>query len=201
MVDRLLPKGSPLPTLEPIHAPEGAEGMFVPVGTVYRYVRVSSGSALTLRSAPSTTAAAVGALSCDARVQLLAFNDEWAMVASESGARGFVAVRYLGTVASGGLGDQPVAEDTLRTPEPSEAPATPDEEDEVRIVDLDVVFCNISARTTTSVTMYKKNSTSSSRICTIPAGTKLTVTAYDARWAYVKYGGKWGFVQHSYLQK
>ena len=201
VVDRLLPKGSPLPTLEPIHAPEGAEGMFVPVGTVYRYVRVSSGSALTLRSAPSTTAAAVGALSCDARVQLLAFNDEWAMVASESGARGFVAVRYLGTVASGGLGDQPVAEDTLRTPEPSEAPATPDEEDEVRIVDLDVVFCNISARTTTSVTMYKKNSTSSSRICTIPAGTKLTVTAYDARWAYVKYGGKWGFVQHSYLQK
>ena len=178
--------------------------MLVPVGTVYRYVRVSSGSTLTLRSAPSTTALALGALRCDARVQLLAFNDEWAMVESEDGTRGFVAMRYLNAASSGGPGDQPVAEDTLRTPAPSKAPAAPDEEDEedeVRIVDLDVVFCNISARTTASVTMYRKNSTSSSRICTIPAGTKLTVTAYDARWAYVKYGGKWGFVQHSYLQK
>ena len=106
-----------------------------------------------------------------------------------------MALRYLSEKSSG---DQPSAEDSLRTSAPTEAP---DEEDEVKIVDLDVVLCNISARTTTSVAMYKKNSTSSGRICTIPSGTKLTVAAYDARWAYVKYAGKWGFVQHSYLQK
>ena len=76
-----------------------------------------------------------------------------------------------------------------------------DEWIEVQIIDLDVVFCNINASTTRSLAMYSKNSTSSKRICTIPADTKLSVTAYDRTWAYVKYGGKRGFVQHKYLRK
>ena len=75
-VDRPLPTGFPLPTLEPARAPEGAEGMFVPVGTLYNYVRVSSGSALTLRSKPSTSAATVGTLARGARVRVLAFDED-----------------------------------------------------------------------------------------------------------------------------
>ena len=94
--------------------------------------------------------------------------------------------------------DQPAAEDELRTPAPTEAP---EEDEDVRIVDLDVVLCDISARTTASAVLYKKNSTSSSRVCTIPADAKLTVTAYDKSWAYVKYGSKRGFVQLRYLKK
>lgn len=195
-VDRPLPTGSPLPTLEPARAPEGAEGMFVPVGTLYNYVRVSSGSALTLRSKPSTAAAAVGTLARGARVRVLAFDEAWALVEATGGARGFAALRYLSTAAA--PEDQPTAEDELRTPAPTEAP---EEEEDVRIVDLDVVFCNISARTTASAVLYKKNSTSGSRVCTIPAGVKLTVTAYDKSWAYVKYGSRCGFVQLKYLKK
>ena len=195
-VDRPLPTGSPLPTLEPARAPEGAEGMFVPVGTLYNYVRVSSGSALTLRSKPSTSAAAVGTLARGARVRVLAFDEDWALVEATGGARGFAALRYLSAAAV--PEDQPAAEDELRTPAPTEAP---EEEDSVKIVDLDVVFCDISARTTASAVLYKKNSTSSSRVCTIPADAKLTVTAYDKSWAYVKYGGRRGFVQLRYLKK
>ena len=195
-VDRPLPTGSPLPTLEPARAPEGAEGMFVPVGTLYNYVRVSSGSALTLRSKPSTSAAAVGTLARGARVRVLAFDEDWALVEATGGARGFAALRYLSAAAV--PEDQPAAEDELRTPAPTEAP---EEEDSVKIVDLDVVFCDISARTTASAVLYKKNSTSGSRVCTIPAGAKLTVTAYDKSWAYVKYGSRRGFVQLRYLKK
>ena len=194
--DRPLPTGSPLPTLEPARAPEGAEGMFVPVGTLYNYVRVSSGSALTLRSKPSTAAAAVGTLARGARVRVLAFDEDWALVEATGGARGFVALRYLSAAAV--PEDQPAAEDELRTPAPTEAP---EEDEDVRIVDLDVVLCDISARTTASAVLYKKNSTSSSRVCTIPADAKLTVTAYDKSWAYVKYGSKRGFVQLRYLKK
>lgn len=196
VVDRPLPTGSPLPTLKPIHAPEGAEGMFVPIGKLFNYVRVTIGSALTLRAGPSTTAAKLGTLERGARVQVLAFSDDWALVESENGARGFAATQYLsvGVVPA----DQPAASDAPRTPAPTEAPEA---EDEVQIVDLDVVFCSISARTTAQVTMYRKNSTSSSRVCTIPANAKLTVTAYDKSWAYVQYGSKGGFVQLKYLKK
>ncbi|MDO5322582.1 MAG: SpoIID/LytB domain-containing protein [Clostridia bacterium] len=195
-VDRPLPTGSPLPTLEPARAPEGAEGMFVPIGTLYNYVRVSSGSALTLRSKPSTSAAAVGTLARGARVRVLAFDEAWALVEATGGVRGFAALRYLSAVAV--PEDQPTAEDVLHTPAPTEAP---EEEDSVQIVDLDVVFCDISARTTAAAAMYRKNSTSGSRVCTIPAGAKLTVTAYDKSWAYVKYGSRRGFVQLRYLKK
>ena len=170
--------------------------MFVPVGTLYNYVRVSSGSALTLRSKPSTAAAAVGTLARGARVRVLAFDEDWALVEATGGARGFVALRYLSAAAV--PEDQPAAEDELRTPAPTEAP---EEDEDVRIVDLDVVLCDISARTTASAVLYKKNSTSSSRVCTIPADAKLTVTAYDKSWAYVKYGSRRGFVQLRYLKK
>ena len=118
------------------------------------------------------------------------------MVEAESGARGFAALHYLG--AASVPADQPAASDVPRTPEPS---ATPEPEETMKIVDLDVVFCNLSARTKAQVVMYQKNSTSSSRVCTIPANAKLTVTAYDKTWAYVKYGSKRGFVQHRYLEK
>ena len=170
--------------------------MFGPVGTLYTYVRVSSGSALTLRSKPSTSSAAVGTLARGARVRVLAFGEAWALVEATGGARGFVALRYLSAAAV--PEDQPAAEDVLRTPAPTEAP---EEEDSVKIVDLDVVFCDISARTTASAVLYKKNSTSGSRVCTIPADAKLTVTAYDKSWAYVKYGSRRGFVQLRYLKK
>ena len=197
-MDRPLPTGVPLPTLAPASAPSGAEGMFVPYGAQYKYVQVGSGSTLTLRSKPSTTATAVGTLARGARVRILAFNEDWAMVEAQSGARGFVALQYLST--SPVSADQPAASDAPRTPEPT-ATSEPEDGDAMKTVDLDVVFCNISARTTAKVTMYQKNSTSSKCVCTIPANAKLTVTAYDKTWAYVKYGSKRGFVQHKYLEK
>ena len=94
--------------------------------------------------------------------------------------------------------DQPAASDAPRTPEPTVAS---EDGEAVKTVDLDVVFCTISARTTAKLVLYQKNSTSSKCVCTIPANAKLTVTAYDKTWAYVKYGSKRGFVQHKYLEK
>ena len=168
----------------------------MPYRAQYSYVQVGSGSTLTLRSKPSTTATAVGTLARGARVKVLAFNETWAMVEAQSGARGFAALQYLS--ASPLSADQPAASDAPRTPEPTVAP---EDGEAVKTVDLDVVFCSISARTTAKVAMYQKNSTSSKCVCTIPANAKLTVTAYDKTWAYVKYGSKRGFVQHKYLEK
>ncbi len=194
VVDRPLPTGSPLPTLEPARAPEGAEGMFVPVGTKLAYVNVRSGSTLTLRRGPSASAASVGALRRGTGVRILAFDDDWALVEAEGGARGFASQDYLssGPVAM----DQPVAEDVRRTPAPSEVP---EDAGEMTIIDTDITFCKLPARTKVSAEMYKKNSATSGRVCTIPADARVTVTAYNDAWAYVKYGNRTGFVKRKYL--
>jgi len=68
------------------------------------------------------------------------------------------------------------------------------------VVETKLVFCDITAKTRYSVRMYKKNSTSSSVLSTLPAGVSLKVSAYNDSWAYVRYGSKTGFIQLKYLK-
>lgn len=150
-------------------------------GELYVYVNVSQGSSLTLRWAPSTSAAATGYLSNGTKLQMLAFDDEWACVRTRSGKTGFAARRYL--YLPGSADEQPVVED-----EPK------DEVKKFKEVKTDVVFCNRRGRATDSVKLYQSNSTSSKALCTIPASAEFTVYAYNRRWAYVRYSGRKGFV-------
>ena len=53
------------------------------------------------------------------------------------------------------------------------------EQKPLEVVDTKLVFCDITAKTRYSARMYKKNSTSSSVLSTLPAGVSLKVSAYN----------------------
>ena len=70
----------------------------------------------------------------------------------------------------------------------------------LEVVETKLVFCDITAKTRYSTRMYKKNSTSSSVLSTLPSGASVKVSAYNDSWAYVRYGSKSGFIQLKYLK-
>lgn len=187
----------------PAPAPEGAEGMLVVTGTLYAYVNVSAGSTLTLRKAPSTSAAPVAYLSRGAQVRMIAFNDDWAYVRASSGASGFAARRYLFLPGSDS-GSIPTAQATKKpeaTPKPqaTKKPAA-SSAGGFREVRTDVKLCNIAAKTRTKANMYQSYSTGSRVLGTLPAATRVTVLAYNNSWGYVSFGGRKGFIQLKYLK-
>ena len=176
----------PMPTPGP--APAGAEGMLVATGELYAYVNVSSDSTLTLRRAASASSESIGALRRGAQVRMLAFDDEWACVRTEAGATGFVARRYLYLPGSSS-GDQPVAKD-----EPKEAFSG------FREVKTGVVFCKRAAVVKSETKLYQSYSTASAALAALPASAKVTVTAYNKKWAYVSCESGKGFVLLKYLR-
>jgi len=184
----------------PAPAPEGAEGMLVATGTLYAYVKVSSGSSLALRKAASTNSAPLAYLKNGAQVQLLAFDDDWAYVRSTSGLCGFAARRYL--YLPGSSDDSlPTVEDTPKD-EPTDAGNDKNlsSSQKFKEVKTNITFCNIAARTKAAVKVYNSYSTSSAVLGSLPASTLVTVTAYNSSWAYVKIGSKRGFIQLKYLR-
>uniref|UniRef100_UPI0026364C49 SH3 domain-containing protein n=1 Tax=uncultured Rummeliibacillus sp. TaxID=762292 RepID=UPI0026364C49 len=62
-----------------------------------------------------------------------------------------------------------------------------------------------TVKTTANVNLRKSASTKTTKLATIPNGTKLTVTKTmtinNVKWAYVSYNGKKGWVSYSYLKK
>lgn len=168
-----------MPTPRP--APDGAEGMLVATDTLYAYVSVSAGSSLTLRRAASTASAAVGYLTRGTRVTMLAFDDDWACVRAPSGVTGFAARRYLYLPGSSS-GGQPVVEDVPREPE------------KFREKKTGITVCNRAALTRSATELYRSYSTDSAVLARLPASTKVRVTAFSKKWAYVAFGGRNGFV-------
>ena len=162
--------------------------MLVATGELYAYVNVSSSSSLTLRRAASTSSSAIGALRRGAKVQLLAFDDDWACVRTDAGATGFAARRYLYLPGSSS-GGQPVAED-----EPKEVFSG------FREVKTSVVFCRRAAKLKAEAKLYHTYSTASATLAVLPASAKVTVTAYNAKWAYVSCESGSGFVLLKYLR-
>ena len=50
-----------------------------------------------------------------------------------------------------------------------------------------------------SAKMYRSNSESSRRLRTLPYGTRVRLSAYNAEWAYVRVGSTKGFIRRSLL--
>lgn len=155
--------------------------MMVATGTLYAYVSVSAGSSLTLRKSASTAAAPVAYLQRGTRVQMLAFDDDWACVRTASGRTGFASRRYLRL--PGEAEAQPVAQDVPKA-----------QGAKFREKKTDVTICNRAAVTKLATKLYAANSTSSAVLGSLPAAAKVTVTAYNKTWAYVCFGSQRGFV-------
>lgn len=154
----------------------------VATGTLYAYVSVSSDSSLTLRKSASSSAAPVAYLQRGTRVQMLAFNDDWACVRTASGRVGFASRRYLNLPGEAGSA-QPVAQDV-----PKQQGA------KFREKKTNVTICKRAAVTKLATKVYAGSSTSSAVLDTLPAAAKVTVTAYNKTWAYVYFGNQRGFV-------
>ena len=163
--------------------------MLVATGELYAYVNVASDSSLTLRKAPTTASASLGYLRRGAKVQMLAFDDEWACVSTEAGVQGFVARQYL-YLPGNSAGDQPVAND-----EPKEESSKG-----FREVKTSIVFCRRAAIVRTDARLYQSYSTASAVLATLPASAKVTVAAYNQKWAYVSCESGKGFVLLKYLK-
>jgi len=190
----------PMPTQVP--APEGAQGMLVVNDTMYAYVNVSETSSLTVRKSASTSAAPLTYLYRGTQVRLVAFNDDWAYIRTASGTSGFASRKYL-YLPGNDAGSQPVAQDKPKQEEEDLKDVQDSAEEELRKfreVDTGITFCSINARTTAQVKMYESYSTSSDVIGTLPASAKLKVSAYNSKWAYVRFGSRKGFVQKKYLK-
>lgn len=183
----------------PAPAPEGADGMLVVTGTLYAYVNVSANSTLTLRKAPSTTAAPVAYLRRGTQVRMIAFDDDWAYVRTGSGVSGFAARRYLYLPGSDSGSRPTEPPEATAAPKPTATPK-PSSSGKFREVKTNVKFCRIPARTRSQVKMYKSYSTGSSVLGSLPASAKVTVLAYNSSWGYVSFGGKKGFIQLKYLK-
>ena len=109
-------------------------------------------------------------------VYLLATSGNWAMIERE----GNVGYTYAGHLTP---------EDTTPEPEESETEST-EEENQYG----DVTICNIEAVVSTaSLKVYKKASTSSTKLGTITFGQQVTVHAYNENWAYISLNGNYGF--------
>ena len=64
------------------------------------------------------------------------------------------------------------------------------------------VKCDFSAKVNvSSLSLYTKPSSSSSRITYMKSGTVVNVLAYNGTWAYVEFSGKSGYCMRSYLKK
>lgn len=168
--------------------------MLVANDTIYVRVNVSSGSSLTLRSAPSSSAAALGYLQNGEQLTLLAFDDDWACVCTSSGLEGFAARKYL--LLPGETAQQPTVDDEAaeNEPEASEGKGS------FREIETDITICNITAYTRTTAKLYKSASASSTVLKNLDASVRVQVMAYNSEWAYVNCGGKNGYVLLKYLK-
>ena len=184
-----------------ISLPDSDAGMKQVSGKKYVYVNVSAGSTLTLRAAPDAASAAKRSLPRGTKLQLLAYDDEWTRVRMQSGTEGYAARRYLSI-------DAPAAAATPRPEDDSgfwsaddgEAAGSGSIYRDLEKAEGEIVICSRRAKLRRAATLYKKNSTSSAAVAALSAGTRVTVTAYNASWAYVSWNGKTGFVQLKHLK-
>ncbi len=170
-------------------------------GKKYVYVNVSVGSTLTLRAAPDADAFARGSLARGTKLRLLAYDDEWARVLTESGAEGYAARRYLSINAPETAATaRPDRDSDFWTADDNEATDSGSIYRDLERADGEIVVCNRRAKLRRAATLYKKNSTSSAVVAALPSGARVTVSAYNERWAYISWNGKKGFVMLEYLK-
>lgn len=142
---------------------------------------------MNVRSGPSTSTSVKTTVKHGSYVQLLATNGEWTKVLTTGGNRGYIKTKYLVETS---------ASDTAPTAAPTQTPA-PDTQNDAQ---GKVIFATFSAVTTDDAPMYTQNSASSAKIGVIPAGSGVTIYAFNDIWAYLSYGKYDGFVLRTALE-
>ena len=166
--------------------PLSAFSIYLPAGSAVRALPEASyaraDAAAELYALALEGAAKRGKISKGEIVQVCAYTEDWAAVTTQSGLAGFVKKAKLTPVAAT---PAPTA-----SPTPTPAPAS----DVVTVNGEKYVYVSAA-----SAKMYRSNSESSRRLRTLPYGTRVRLSAYNAEWAYVRVGSTKGFIRRSLL--
>ena len=158
--------------------------IYLPAGSVVRalseacYARADA--ALELYALALEGAAKRGRISKGEIVQVCAYTEDWAAVTTQSGLAGFVKKAKLTPAAA--------------TPAPTASPTPAPTSDVVTVNGEKYVYVSAA-----SAKMYRSNSESSRRLQTLPYGTRVRLSAYNAEWAYVRAGSTKGFIRRGLL--
>ena len=167
--------------------PLSAFSIYLPAGSAVRALPEASyaraDAAAELYALALEGAAKRGKISKGEIVQVCAYTEDWAAVTTQGGLAGFVKKAKLTPVAA--ATPMPTA-----SPTPTPAPAS----DVVTVNGEKYVYVSAA-----SAKMYRSNSESSRRLRTLPYGTRVRLSAYNAEWAYVRVGSTKGFIRRSLL--
>lgn len=164
--------------------PLSAFSIYLPAGSAVRALPETSyaraDAAAELYALALEGAAKRGRISKGEIVQVCAYTEDWAAVTTQSGLAGFVKKAKLTLVAA--------------TPAPMASPTPAPTSDVVTVNGEKYVYVSAA-----SAKMYRSNSESSRRLRTLPYGTRVRLSAYNAEWAYVRVGSTKGFIRRGLL--
>ena len=150
------------------------------VKTTTKYVNVTKGSSLNMRSSASTSASVVSKLARGTKVTVTSEANGWAKITA-GGKTGYVSTSYLSSSNpdsqssnNGNSGNTDTGKETAVTK-----------------------YVNVDKNST--LNMRSSASTSASVVSKLARGTKVTVTSEAKGWAKITAGGKTGYVSTSYL--
>ena len=165
--------------------PLSAFSIYLPAGSAVRALPEASyaraDAAAELYALALEGAAKRGKISKGEIVQVCAYTEDWAAVTTQGGLAGFVKKAKLTPVAAA-------------TPAPTASPTPAPASDVVTVNGEKYVYVSAA-----SAKMYRSNSESSRRLRTLPYGTRVRLSAYNAEWAYVRVGSTKGFIRRSLL--
>ena len=150
------------------------------VKTTTKYVNVTKGSSLNMRSSASTSASVVSKLTRGTKVTVTSESKGWAKITA-GGKTGYVSTSYLS--ASNPDSQSSNTGNSNNTDTGKETTVTK--------------YVNVTKGS--SLNMRSSASTSASVVSKLTRGTKVTVTSESKGWAKITAGGKTGYVSTSYL--
>ncbi|WP_193224541.1 SH3 domain-containing protein [Bacillus sp. B1-b2] len=141
--------------------------------SVTKYVNVSSGSSLNLRTKPSATSSVIVKLAKDVPVTVYSESNGWAKI-NVYGKDGYVSTQYLSSTK---ISDTPKEDNSTQ-------------QQEIKLVNVEK---------NSSLNMRKAASKSSTILTKLSAGTKVTVLSESNGWAKIKVNNVEGYVSSEYL--
>ena len=150
------------------------------VKTTTKYVDVTKGSSLNMRSSASTSASVVSKLARGTKVTVTSESKGWAKITA-GGKTGYVSTSYLSASNPGNQSSN--TGNSNNTDTGKETAITK--------------YVNVDKNST--LNMRSSASTSASVVSKLARGTKVTVISESKGWAKITAGGKSGYVSSSYL--
>ncbi|WEG11895.1 SH3 domain-containing protein [Pullulanibacillus sp. KACC 23026] len=154
--------------------------------TIQMYVKVSAGSNLNMRTAPTTSASIITKLSDGTKIEVLSEANGWAKI-SANGQTGYVSTSYLAP-ANG----TPTSSTTETADNGSEDNTSPTSESQT-------VHMYVNVSPGSNLNMRSGPSTTASVLTQLPYGTVVQVLLETNGWAKVSANGKTGYVDETYL--